>query len=166
MSAARKKNLAKLKKLGFKVSPSLPTKREDVERLRPAKEIRVRILALMALFRWVVRTGEETRKSELRAAMSQSERAIYALTQAKAKAHVEQIGWKLENLWPLAWIFGFAKEPSVSGDMIDEKTIGALLDFVPDVIKVRAPREVLDLGSVTQGRLGRHGPFYVDCPSP
>lgn len=142
-TTTRRKNLAKLTKLGFKVAPSLPTKRGR-SKLRSAKAIAARFSALRALFLWVASPEKLTRKGELRSAMTPSERAIYALPREKARVHVESIGWRLENMWPLAWLLGWGEEPSVTGDMIDNETVRALLAFEPTK-KVRAARAVLEL---------------------
>lgn len=142
-TTTRKKNLAKLTKLGFKVAASLPTKR-GATKLRSAKAIAARFSALRALFLWVASPERLTRKIELRSAMTPSERTIYALPRDKARAQIESIGWRLENMWPLAWMLGFDEEPSASGDMIEGDTVRALLAFEP-AKKVRSERAVLDL---------------------
>ena len=74
----REKSLSVLKKLGFKVAPSL--------------------------------TPEE--------------RKIHAMPRAKARAiHQGTIGWRLENMWPLAWILGFDLAPPASGAQLGGKTV-------------------------------------------
>ncbi len=141
---SREKNLAALKKLGFKVAPSLPTKREN-HGLRPAKEIAARYRALRALFMWVS-SPDPMKRPDVKAALTPEERAMYKLPREKARAYTGMIGWRLENMWPLAWILGFDKKPPASGDMIDTKTIRAmLLDFEPKDQAARSEDEVLDL---------------------
>jgi hypothetical protein len=141
----REKSLATLKKLGFKVAGSLPTKREN-EKLRPALQIVERFLALQALFLWVA-GSEDMKRIDVKRSLTPEERAIYALPRAKAKSlHQGTIGWRLENMWPLAWILGFEPRPPASGEMIDGKTIRAMLfDFEPKKDKVRSEADVLDL---------------------
>jgi hypothetical protein len=142
VGSVRADNLEKLRKLGYKVAPSLPTKRGRTA-LRPAKQIAERFEALRALFTWVCAPDKATRKSERRRAMTSSERAIYALSREDARAHADVIGWRLENMWPLAWIVGFADVPPVTGEMIEGATIRALLTFEPG--KARSAADVLAL---------------------
>lgn len=141
----REKNLATLKELGFKVAPSLPTKR-DSEHLRPPLQIVERFFALQALFLWVAGDDKMTRP-DVKKALTPEERSIYEMPRAKAKSlHQGTIGWRLENMWPLAWILGFDPCPPVSGEMIDGKTINAMLfDFEPKKDNVRSESDVLDL---------------------
>jgi len=141
---SRSENLATLKKLGFKVAPSLPTKREN-DGLRPAKEIAARFVALRALFLWVS-SPDPMKRADVKSALTPDERRMYALPRAKARAFTDTIGWRLENMWPLAWIVGFEPKPPVSGEMIDGKTIRAMLfDFEPSAKAARTEAEVLDL---------------------
>ena len=96
----RQRNLATLKKLGFKVAPSLPTKREN-ERLRPAAQIEARFRALRELFFWVA-SSRPLQRTDVKSALTPEEREIHALPRAKARSlHQETIGWRLENMWPL-----------------------------------------------------------------
>ncbi len=139
---SRQENLTALKKLGFKVAKSLPTKREN-HGLRPTKEIAARFRALRALFLWVA-SEEPMKRPDVRRALTTEERRVYALSRAKARGYVDTIGWRLENMWPLAWILGFEQRPPVSGAMIEDATIHALLwEFEPH--EARAERDVLDL---------------------
>jgi hypothetical protein len=141
----RDKSLGTLKKLGFVVAASLPTKREN-EKVRPASEIATRFRALHELFMWVA-SDEAMKRTDLKKALSPEERKIHAMPRAKARAvHQGTIGWRLENMWPLAWILGFEPQPPVSGAMIGNKTIhGLLWDFEPKAKLARTADEVLDL---------------------
>jgi hypothetical protein len=138
----RKRNVARLRELGFRVAPSLPVGRGHA-RLRAAREIAMRLCALDALFMWVSASEDDAPtnrvrayadRSNLRAAMTGTERKLFETPRAKARAHVDTIGWRLENMWPLAWVLGFDKEPDVSGAMISTRVIRAmLLRFMPRI---------------------------------
>ncbi len=145
MSDFRKKNLATLAKLGFVVSKSLPTKREKKSAVRPAREIAARFIALRELFMWVA-SQNPRKRANVNAALTPSERKIYALSRPKARAHQDTIGWRLENMWPLAWIMGFDEAPPPSGEMIQTKTIRRLmLEFEPAKKIARSEDDVLAL---------------------
>lgn len=141
----REKNLATLKKLGFKVASGLPTKREN-ERVRPASEIAARFVALRELFLWVA-SERPMKRTNVKSALTPEERQVHAMPRAKARSlHQETIGWRLENMWPLAWILGFEPVPPVSGAMISGEIIrGLLWDFDAKAKLARTKDEVLDL---------------------
>lgn len=154
MSAIRDQSLARLKKAGFRVSPSLPIARTGAS-LRPLEEIAARLMALDAVFTWVSQLQVETKKlkgyvarNELVSWMTPSERAIWKTARKAANVrHVDEIGWRLENMWPLAWILGFDPAPAPDGEMIDGDTIRAMFGFMPktteriaDLLGARAPR--------------------------
>ncbi len=86
----------------------------------------------------------------MKRALTPEERKIHALPRAKAKAlHQETIGWRLENMWPLAWMLGFEPAPPVSGAMIDVETIRLLVaDQEVEAKLARKRDEVLDLGDL------------------
>ncbi|MEZ4337555.1 MAG: DUF4272 domain-containing protein [Sandaracinaceae bacterium] len=152
----RRARLERLAALGFSVAPGLPY--EEGRSLRPVEEIARRLMALDALFSWVAAPETHSPSARLRGyaernrlvdAMTPAERAIFALPRDEAHAgHVNAIGWRLENMWPLAWALGFEEEPSVKGGMISDATIGALLNgFMPKLdetlegfVSSRAPR--------------------------
>ena len=54
------------------------------------------------------------------------------------ESHVGDVGWRLENMWPLAWILGFPDAPPFDGDMISDPTIGEILDFTSGKLGVDA----------------------------
>ena len=137
----RKRNLARLKRLGYKVAPSLPL-RSAGTKLRPPLEIASRLMALDAVSCWVVDPADMTKSEKLKSYvaaggfgnwMTKSERAIFKLPRAKANhEHVDTIGWRFENMWPLAWALGFGAEPAVDGEEIATKTVHAIvLKFLP-----------------------------------
>jgi Domain of unknown function (DUF4272) len=137
-ATVRKRSLAKLKKAGFRVAPSLPTVREAAA-LRPLEEIATRLMALDALFTWVsqlqvadAKVKAYAKASGLAKAMTPKERALWKTARKVVnRTHAGNIGWRLENMWPLAWVLGFPKVPSTGGKMIDGATIGALFKWLP-----------------------------------
>jgi Domain of unknown function (DUF4272) len=141
LSPVRKRNLARLKRLGFKVAPSLPL-RDAGRELRSPLEIASRLMALDAVSCWVVEPAGMTASEKLKGYvarggfgkwMTRSEKAIFKLPRAKANhQHVDTIGWRFENMWPLAWALGFGAEPAVDGEEIATKTVRAIvLKFLP-----------------------------------
>jgi hypothetical protein len=149
--AVRTKNLARLKKAGFKVAYSLPTKR-GTSKLRPLAEIAGRLVALNVLYAWVAAPADAIPTKRLKAALEKGkarrwltaeERAVVVMPRPKAHAaHVDTIGWRLENMWPLAWVLGFPAEPPFDGAMIEGETSRAIvLEFLEGA--VLTPKELL-----------------------
>jgi hypothetical protein len=59
-------------------------------------------------------------RNGLRDHLTDEERAILDLPRPEAQGvHRDMIGWKLENLWPLAWVLGFEPAPTVEAAEID-----------------------------------------------
>lgn len=160
----RATNLRRLKQIGFTVSSSLPELRERAE-LRPTLEMARRLVAMKAVFFWVVAPEEHVPSTLLREhserdglvdAMDEEEQAIWAMTRTEAHAAMANtIGWKLESMWSLAWVLGFDERPDVVGGMISDPVAPALLsDFIPGIERrledfaegcaVRPVGEVLD----------------------
>jgi hypothetical protein len=137
--AQRTQNLAQLRARGFLPVDGLPLTHEP--KLRPAREIASRLCALDAGFVWVVESEEDVpeakvrgyvERSRLEDAMTEAERAIWRSPRDAARAHQPSIGWRLENEWALAWALGFETPPEVSGEMIDDAMIRAVvLGFLP-----------------------------------
>ena len=134
-SSFRRVNLQRLRARGFVVAASLPTLREELGGLRPAREIGLRLMALDAVFTWVADHGEGATSAKLRAYasrndlarwMTTAEKRIFRTTRAKARAHAFSIGWKLENMWPLAWALGLLRAPLVDGKTIPRATHSAI----------------------------------------
>jgi hypothetical protein len=130
----------KIKRSGFLVAPNLPIRRW--QRLRPSREIAVRLMALDAVYTWVAYPEGEVagrriraydQRNELRKWMTQVERRIFSLPRKEAiDRHQGTIGWRLENMWPLAWALGFSAFPSLEGRMISRAITGKLLmRFLP-----------------------------------
>jgi hypothetical protein len=91
------------------------------------------------LFSWVARSKvaekslrEHADELGLVDWMSPEERTIWKQKRKAAHAHVDTIGWRLENMWALAWVLGFEPAPAVDGKMIDDTVIGPLItEFCP-----------------------------------
>ncbi|MDX2092683.1 MAG: DUF4272 domain-containing protein [Kofleriaceae bacterium] len=125
---ARTASVAWLTARGFTVSPSLPLQRTAIEDLRPLHEIALRLMALDAVFTWVADAGPGAttvkvrayaKRNKLETWMTTDERRIFRKDRRAARrAHVDQIGWKLENMWPLAWVLGLKPTPGLDGRMI------------------------------------------------
>lgn len=138
MTTLRRRSLEYLAGKGFRVSPSLPWVRDAA--LRPAREVASRLMALDCLFTWVSSPSTASERVEryrdrnrLGEWLTAEENAVLTLDRATAHArHVDGVGWKLENMWPLAWALGFDPPPDVDGGMISGDVIRAMiLDFLP-----------------------------------
>jgi hypothetical protein len=158
----RSKTFADLKTLGFRPAKSLPLLDVDAV-LRPIPEIAARLLALDALFTWVVfdeesveseRVEKYIKRNRLQDAMTASEAAIIDLPREEAhENHKDTIGWRLENMWALAWVLGFDPEPDLEADQINSEVSRAMIDdFLPGLegttkilVKKSEPREVSDV---------------------
>jgi hypothetical protein len=145
--AVRATNLERLTDAGFKAAPMLPL-RDPSSRLRPVEEVAARAAALVALFFWVSAPVDRLPDADLRArikrdalleALTDGERAIVKLPRARARREkVDTIGWRLENIWSLAWVLGYAEEPSFDRTMIGDDTIGNMLEFLAGKLGVAA----------------------------
>tara|TARA_R110002073_G_scaffold329060_2_gene511002 strand:- start:253 stop:963 length:711 start_codon:yes stop_codon:yes gene_type:complete len=146
----RDKNIALLNQRGFKPATwmPLPAAVGDVSEetgfaggtLRPELEIANRLLCHCAVFAWgsapsefEQRVTEFILNNELRRSMTDSELNIVNLSMDDARAdYAHLVGWRLENMWSLAWILGLADEPSATTGQLPEETSGALLSlFLP-----------------------------------
>jgi hypothetical protein len=147
LGTVRAGNLKRLAAAGFNAASWLPL-HEPTSRLRSAREIAARASALVALFFWVAVPATSLSDKDLRArldrdglreALTDDERAILKLARERAhRENVDGIGWRLENMWPLAWVLGFEPVPSFDGAMIDGATIDAMLDFIGGKLGVDA----------------------------
>jgi hypothetical protein len=137
----RAKTFAELECLGFRPARSLP--RPDIDQpIRSPAEVAARLMALDALITWVAfpqeaATTERIKKyidrNGLRTWLTEEEGAILDLPRAEAHAsHVNTIGWKLENMWALAWVLGFEREPGLEASQIGEDvTRPMIFEFLP-----------------------------------
>jgi hypothetical protein len=139
----RAATFATLDARGFRPARWLPTERTvgrpEHDVLRPVDDIARRLLALDALFTWVSqprvdpgRVRAYATRNHLRAAMTPDERALFDASREQAAHAQGTVGWRLENMWPLAWALGFALVPDVGGAMIDGDVIRALGEFLPN----------------------------------
>ncbi len=126
----RAKVLADLEALGFHAAKWLPPP-EVNQPIRAPADVASRLMALKALFIWVA-LPEQAAPSEqieeyldrngLRAWLASDEREMIALPRDAAhESHVNRIGWKLENMWALAWVLGFDPEPDLEASQIRER---------------------------------------------
>jgi hypothetical protein len=139
MRSLRERTLAAMAQHGFRCSANLPI--SDDGALRPAEEIARRFAALGMLFLYVD-AAEDSVPTEalekviardgLGQALTAQEGAILTQDRSKARAeHQDSIGWKLENMWALAWVFGFEPEPPFHARQLSTDVIIALIEFLP-----------------------------------
>jgi hypothetical protein len=130
-----------LEALGFHPAESLPLPDVDAS-IRPPAEVAARLMALDSVFTWVAfsETEAATKRIEnyvnrngLRDWLADDEAEILTLPRATArKNHVDQIGWKLENMWALAWVLGFDPEPTLEASQVSgEVTRAMIFEFLP-----------------------------------
>jgi hypothetical protein len=121
---------------GFRPARWLPL--PDIEReIRPIADVAGRLMALAALFTWVSAPKsavssesvlEYIKKNRLRRWLTDDDVKILSLPRSEAqKQHAGAIGWKLENMWSLAWVLGFETEPTIEASQIDESISSAIL---------------------------------------
>ncbi|QUJ66655.1 DUF4272 domain-containing protein [Photobacterium sp. GJ3] len=140
----RKNHVAVLADDGFRVSPDLPLSHEKqpVWQLRSREEIAARLFALDALITWVLMTEENAPserirdyvvRNHLRDYMTEQERCIMDFQrESAAHWHTSTIGWRLENMWALAWVLGFEVKPQVNiGQLPDPITQAMIFEFLP-----------------------------------
>jgi hypothetical protein len=161
----RDHSLTFLESRGFRVASSLPMP-DPAQTLRPATEIAARLMALDALFTWVAfpediadseRLNGYIERNHLLEWMTEEEREIVSLSRQEAEQqHIDTIGWKLENMWPLAWALGFSPEPAIESAIIEDTVMRTILyDFLPGLDSTieallqksesRSPEEVIIL---------------------
>lgn len=130
-----------LASLGFQPASSLPVADLNAT-LRDAQTLCLRLMALQAVFAWAAmpeRVAETAllqgyiERNDLRTAMTESELALINLPRKESQAlHAETVGWRLENMWALAWIVGFVKVPTLDASQISNAVIESMLfDFLP-----------------------------------
>ena len=160
--ALRAKTFADLEAIGFRPAKSLPPPDVDTP-VRPAAEVASRLMALDALFTWVAfpeeaastaRVKKYIDRNGLRDWMTEDEAAIVALPRAQAReAHVDSIGWRLENIWALAWVLGFEPKPGLEAAQVGPDVTQPLfyqflpgLDGTVDALLARSnPRPAADV---------------------
>lgn len=137
----RARTFAELESLGFRPAKSLPPP-DMGKTVRAAEEVAARLMALNATFAWVAfpeksAASEGIRKyidrNALRDWMTEEELAILDLSRSEAQMlHVESTGWRLENMWALAWVLGFEPEPDLEPSLVsNEVTRQLVTKFAP-----------------------------------
>ena len=139
LDAIRERSIVALKTAGFECAPGLPL--SDTLSPRPAEEIAARLGALATLFYYVAASEDQIPEAELRStleeqglgsALTGAEHRIMAMPRALAhRTNGDTIGWKTENMWPLAWVLGFEPAPSLERRQLTADEIRSLLDFAP-----------------------------------
>ncbi len=73
--------------------------------------------------------------NDLRASMTEDELAILSMPKEEASAEYAHIvGWRLENMWSLAWVLGVAGAPSATEGQMAQETGDVLLSlFMPNM---------------------------------
>jgi hypothetical protein len=124
--AVRAAHVKKLAALGFRVSPGLPLDHGSAVTLDPGRTAR-RLLTLKLLFGYVAMPTQALTTERIQASIStnklgshftKSERQIMTTKREDAQAtHMDAIGWRLENMVALAWIFGSEILPAIGLEM-------------------------------------------------
>jgi len=138
--ALRAATLGRLRDSEFTPPDVLPTqaKRPGVsKKLRPLHELAGRAMALKAVYTWSTKTNAEVPSATVKAYVGRSslerylnptELDILALERGAAIAgHAANARYRLENLWALAWVLGFDKEPPFTGGRVSSELETALL---------------------------------------
>ncbi len=139
--AMRERIIKELNEAGFKPAPSLPLPDLNAK-LRPASEIAERLLALRVLILWVTFPVKEEYTKSI-TAMRDEERALEWLTAEETPIvmlerdeaqtqYMDWIGWKMENVWSLAWVLGFEQAPTTNAYQVDGDVIVPIInEFIP-----------------------------------
>ncbi|BCX46870.1 conserved hypothetical protein [Haloferula helveola] len=159
---------------GFKAANWLPTwkRRTGVgDQLRPTEEILDRLLCSYATVCWVVLSEDQLPSKnaqafldtwKLRESLTDTERDILDTPRDQAsEKFTDSVGWKIENMWALAWVLGFEEMPDVYQPQIDSEGISAIWTFLSPAgtgkakflkdLKVRPLNEVVQLEDLFYG---------------
>lgn len=139
LAAMRDRNTELLVAKGFEPASSLPTPSQL--QLRPVDEIAVRLAGLAMLFCYVALPEEALSEQNILgflgsisdlAPLTPDELRIIDLPRAEAtEAHQQNMGWRANNIWPLAWILGYDKMPAFATHRLQASEIQELLMFSP-----------------------------------
>lgn len=134
--AVRQESLDYLNARGFRPAEWLPL-REMNSQLRSTEEIAQRLMGLASVFTWVSAPADavtsETvqdfiQKNRLQPSLTPEDIEILSTPRAEAQQqHADSVGWRLENMWPLAWVLGFDPEPTIEAAQINPDTSRAIL---------------------------------------
>ena len=138
MRCIRENNLIILNAKGFKPANNLPI--SDLGRLRPVEEIRDRLSVFLIIVTYILvdelNAPEESLRRVLEAEkltgiLTAEEREILSYPRPEAeKKFIGSIGWKTENMWPLAWVLGYNEIPTIDSGLLNAEQIRAIMDFV------------------------------------
>jgi hypothetical protein len=134
---------SELTALGFHPANSLPLPDLGIT-LRDAQELCKRLMALQAVFAWVAMPERVAatallqsyiERNDLRTAMTNRELSMINLPREEShELHSQTVGWRLENMWALAWIVGFERMPALDASQISDDVIEEMLfDFLPSM---------------------------------
>lgn len=140
--AMRERHYHTLAQRGFMCARWLPLYRtEGEDQLRPVAEIAGRLLALKALFLWVSAPEEMAaterilnfvERNALGDHLTEEENELRLLSREEACEHAGNIGWRLENMWALAWMLGFDPVPPFYRGQLPQEVIRRMvLEFLP-----------------------------------
>jgi len=167
----RDENLLFLNEHGFKPATWMPLPTAVGEpseslgfaggELRPEIEIANRFLSLCAVFAWGSAPPEYERvitefieRNDLRSSTPPEELGILDLPKEEASAQFSHlVGWRLVNMWSLAWILGLVGPPSAITGQLPEEVSGQLIslilpDFNVDADSLLAQGETVSIESV------------------
>lgn len=147
----RDANIAFLNEHGFKPATWMPLPHEVGKpseeagyaggTLRPEIEIANRLMCHCAAFAWGSAPAEFEpliasfiASNGLRQLMTNDELKIVDMPKEEAcEQFAHRVGWRLENMWPLAWVLGIAEKPSAITGQLSQEVSGPMLSlFLPD----------------------------------
>lgn len=143
--ALRENHYYQLAQRGFRCARWLPLYRESRDdELRPISELASRLLALKALFLWAAAPDDiassdriETfvSRNGLMEHLTEDEATIISAPRDQAREeHRDSIGWRLENMWSLAWVLGFEPCPPFYQGQIPQQVFRDLIEvFLPNL---------------------------------
>ncbi|NLS91637.1 MAG: DUF4272 domain-containing protein [Planctomycetaceae bacterium] len=134
--AVRARAMAFLKDRGFSPADWLPLP-DMTRKVRPVSEVAGRLMALGALFMWASAPEDaiptkalqkHLKRNKLGKWLTKNEAACMSLSRKKARnEHGGSVGWRLENMWALAWVLGFDAEPTIEASQIDHAIVHRML---------------------------------------
>lgn len=139
--ALKQRVFNELGSLGFRPANSLPLPELHPD-VRAPYTLCTRLMSLQAVFAWAAAPEHVfesaplqayIERNNLRPSMTESELALIDLPRDEAQErHAGTVGWKLENMWALAWILGFEEVPALGASQIPDGIIQAMLfNFLP-----------------------------------
>lgn len=156
----REVSLGVLQHDGFGCSPHLP-KRDPRATLRSRESIIKRAMSFYIMICWVTAPKSKMPSRELKkliadfdleVQLTEQERGALALSRRQANRQLsESVGWRIENLWALAWVLGFEETPDIDQGQIVEEVIAVLVPFMesgiekPSNFVIRPAAEVVQL---------------------